>query len=435
MDKLKRVVWLLALLGCASGSFAQYKLTIEQMFDLAEQNSKSLKIFDIAHDEAVQAVKVAKNSRLPSVDLSLSVGYLGDGWMMDRDFSNGFKAPMPHFGNNFAIEASQIIYSGGAISNEIIIAGLKERISGLSKENNRQDIRLLLVGNYLEIYKLNNQEIVFKENIKQTNRLLADIRAKRAEGIVLDNDITRYELQLKSLELSLVQIRNSRMIINNQLVSILGLPHDTYIQIDDCLQDTPVEEFSEEQWLQTAILGSPLLKQAAIGVEISKKNEKLVRAERLPSLALFAGDKLDGPVIIEVPPINKNFNYWYVGVGMKFNLASTYKTKRKSTLARLESKRVMEQKALLEEQLQTDVNAAYIRFAESFTIYQTQLKSLQLAMQNYEVVNNRYLNELVTITDMLDASNSKLNAELQVSNSRINILFNYYKLKRIAGEI
>ena len=156
-------------------------------------------------------------------------------------------------------------------------------------------------------------------------------------------------------------------------------------------------------------------------------------AERLPSVALFAGDKLDGPITIEVPPINKNLNYWYVGIGLKFDIASTFKSGKKIRLARLSTRRAQENDLLLQENVRTEVKAAYIRFYEAFTICDTQKKSLELAAQNYSVVNNRYLNDLALITDMLDASNSKLNAELQLVNAQINILFNLYKLKKTAG--
>ena len=76
-----------------------------------------------------------------------------------------------------------------------------------------------------------------------------------------------------------------------------------------------------------------------------------------------------------------------------------------------------------------------MRFGESFTVFDTQMKSLELANQNYDVIRNRYLHELALITDMLDASNSKLSAELQVANARINILFNYFKLKKSVGDL
>lgn len=439
MRKIKGVLLLFLLLNITPLLWAQnlhrQKINMEEMFELAEANSRSIRTYTIAEQEAEQAVKVAKNALLPSVDVSLSASYLGDGWIADRDFSNGENAPMPHFGNNFAIEASQVIYAGGAIASGIEIARLQHQMAKLDKEKNRQDIRFLLVGNYLELNKLGNQAKVYLKNIEQTKRLLANIKAKQTEGLALKNDITRYELQLKSLELALTQVENSKIILNNQLTTVLGLPRETVIEIDTCVLSKLPLVSGEEKWQQTAVEVSPLLQQAKLGIEQSKQSEKIVKAERLPSIALIAGDHLDGPVTIEVPPINKNFNYWYVGVGVKFNLASLYKTGKKAKLAQLSTQKVIETEQLLQENIQTEVKAAYVRFAESFTIYDTQIKSLELATQNYDVINNRYLNELALITDMLDASNSKLTAELQVANAEINILFNYYKLKKATGNL
>lgn len=411
------------------------KLSIEDMFGLAETNSRSIRTYDIAEKEAEQAVKVAKNALLPSVDVSLSASFLGDGWIADRDFSNGANAPMPHFGNNFALEASQVIYAGGAISNGIQMAKLQQQMAKLDKDKNRQDIRFLLVGNYLEMYKLRNQAEVYQKNIEQTKRLLADINAKQSEGLALKNDITRYELQLKTYELALTQIENSQIIINNQLITVLGLPQGTVIDIDTTILNSMPEIAGETLWQQAAGESSLALKQAKLGIEQSQINEKIVNAERLPSVALVAGDHLDGPITIEVPPINKNFNYWYVGVGVKFNIASTFKTGKKAKLAKLSTLKAIESEKLLQDNIQNEVKAAHVRFAESYTIFDTQKKSLELANQNYDVINNRYLNELALITEMLDASNSKLSAELQVANAQINILFNYYRLKKATGNL
>ena len=410
-------------------------LGIEQMFELADKNSRSIKTFDWAEKEAEQAVKVAKNALLPSIDLSLSASYLGDAWIADRNFSNGENASMPHYGNNFAIEASQVLYAGGAITSNIALSKLRQQVAQLDKDKNQQDIRFLLAGNYLELYKLNNQAEVYRRNIGQTKRLLTDITAKEKEGLALKNDITRYELQLKSLELALTQIENSQIIINNQLVTTLGLPQDVEIGIDTCILDELPIISSEMEWQNTATEQLPVLKQAELGVKQSRQGERLAKSGRLPSFALFAAYLLNGPIIIEVPPINKNLNYWYVGVGVKFNIASIYQSGKNIRKAKITTQRAMEGKRLLEENVQTEVKAAYIRFDESFTVYDTQMKSLELANQNYDIIRNRYLHELALITDMLDASNSKLSAELQVANARINILFNYFKLKKTVGDL
>lgn len=439
MRRIKGILFLILCLGNLLFTTAQtpikQKISIEDLFELADSNSRSIRTFHIGTQEAEQAVKVAKNATLPSVDVSISASYLGDAWLADRNFSNGQNAPMPHFGNNFAIEASQVLYAGGAISNQITVARLQQQLALLDKEKNKQDIRFLLVGNYLEMYKLLNQKEVYRKNIEQTQKLLSDIRAKEQQGLVLKNDITRYELQLKSLELALTQIQNGVLILNNQLVTILGLPQTMILEPDTNLLEKLPFLSNETQWQETAKTESPLLQQALLNIKQHKYQEKTAKAERLPSIALFAGDRFDGPITIEVPPLDKNLNYWYVGIGLKFNIASTFKSGKKIKLSQLATQKAIESDLLLQENIQIAVKEAYIRFQEAFTIYDTQLKSLELAVQNYLVINHRYLNELALITDMLDASNSKLNAELQVANARINIIFNYYKLKKTAGNL
>lgn len=439
MKRMRGALSVLLLLHIASTLTAQdlqrRYLSIEDMYQLAETNSRSIRTYDIAAQEAGQAVKVAQNAMLPTLDVSLSASYLGDGWIADRDFTDGIHAPMPHFSNNFALEASQVIYAGGAITSAISIARLQQQIATLDKEKNRQEIRFLLVGNYLELYKLRNEAAVYRQNIGQTRRLLADIKAKHTEGLVLRNDITRHELQLQSLELALTQIENSRIILNNQLVTVLGLPQETVVEVDTNLVLSLPQLATETEWQRNALQVSPLLQQANLRMQQPGYEQKMAEAERLPHVALVAGDHLDGPITIEVPPINKNFNYWYVGVGVKYNLASLYTTDKKVKLAKLSTQRAVENRKLQQEQLQTDVKAAYVRFEESFTIYKTQMKSLELAAQNYSVINNRYLNDLALIADMLDASNSKLSAELQVANARVHILFNYYKLRKATGNL
>ena len=297
---------LVPLLSAQNG--IRQKMSIEKMFELADSSSRSIRTFGIAEQEAGQAVKVAKNALLPSIDVSLSASYLGDAWLADRNFSNGMNAPMPHFGNNFAIEATQVIYAGGAITNRIAAAKLQQQLAQLDKEKNRQDIRFLLVGNYLEMFKLRNQAEVYRKNIEQTEKLLSDIKAKQGQGLALKNDITRYELQLKSLELALTQIENGIIILNNQLVTVLELPQETVIEADDSLLDRLPLLSDEMHWQETAASVSPALQQTKLSIRQSQHNEKIAKAERLPSLALFAGDRLDGPITIEVPPINQNLN-------------------------------------------------------------------------------------------------------------------------------
>jgi outer membrane protein TolC len=424
---------------CPLGAFAQEKvrqvISIDEMFSLADQNSKSLRPDVTGINEAREAVKVAQNARLPDIDASLSFSYLGDGYLLDRDFSNGMNAPIPHFGNNFALEVSQVIYAGGAISNGIVIAKLQEENAKLNLDGNRNKVRFLLAGYYLDLFKQRNLLQVYEKNIEQTKQVLKDIRTKGEEGIVLKNDITRYELLLSNLELSKTQIKNTLTILNNNLTTSLGLPDNIVIEPDTSILVQVLPVADNEYWTTTAVENSPALKQLSLAVQINEHQDKIIKSERLPTVALVAANHLDGPITFEVPPINKNFNYWFVGIGVNYKLSSLYKTNKVVNKSKFAIQRTVEQYGDAKEQTELAIKADYIRYLEAYEQLNTQQKSVELANQNYSVVGNRYKNDMALITDMLDASNAKLSAEVQLANAQINIVFDYFKLLYISGTL
>lgn len=57
--------------------------------------------------------------------------------------------------------------------------------------------------------------------------------------------------------------------------------------------------------------------------------------------------------------------------------------------------------------------------------------SLMAADENYAVVSNRYANDLALLTDMLDAGNTKLEADLALVEARINLIYDYYRMKYV----
>lgn len=430
-------LFMTGLLGCIgfwSASAQPRVLGVEELFHLADAHSKSLKVHNLAVDEAVQAIKVAKNDRLPSIEAGLSFSYIGDGWMSDRDFSNGMKADMPHFGNNFAFKATQAVYTSGAVSTGIEMSELQKEMAETELDNDRQNVRFMLVGHYLDLFQLHNQRRVYEKNIEQTRLLIEEIRSAFEQGAALQSDITRYELQLKNLELGLTNVNNRIRILNRQMVTTIGLDIQTEILPDTTLLSAGIDKQSELHW-QDARSQAPVMRLADLGVRMSEKQQEMARAGRRPTIGLIAANNFDGPILIEVPPINKNFNYWYVGVNVTYKFDALFKNNKKVKQAKLATLKAQENKRLADEQLSNGINAAYINLEEAYTRLDTKEKNVQLAHENYEVIHSRYLNGLSLVTDMLDASNIQLSSELELANAQIGILYQYFMLKKTIGTL
>lgn len=419
---------------CASGQSSTV-MTLEQLFAVAESNSVQLRPSFSAEEEARNDIRVARAGRLPDINASLSLSYIGEGFTVKRNFSDYQKAAIPHLGNGLSVSVEQPLYTGGAISSGIALAQLKLTASRYATELQRDNIRFQLTGFYLDIYKYSNLRSVMEKNLAQARKVLDEMRARHEQGVVLTNDITRYELLVSNLELQLVKINNTIEILNRNLATIAGLPQGTVIVPDSTILDKSLPSQSEAEWQSEASVNSPVVRLAQSKVDISRKAEDLTKAERLPKIGVQAAWSLDGPILVEVPPINRNLSYWYVGVGVSYNISSLFKTNKLLSRSRAATLTAADELAATRENTELSVRADYIRYLEAYEELTTQRKSVELAERNYSTVFTRYSAEMALITDMLDAANSKLDAEQRLVNARINIIYYYYKLLFISGKI
>ena len=109
--------------SCCVPSYAQHKMSLQSLFDLADRQNQRIKVSEVALKAADEGVVSAKSAMLPSVEFSLQGSYTGNAFLMSRGFStsgtteyivpglgpqqvqNG-KQPTPHWGNSFTAQAS-----------------------------------------------------------------------------------------------------------------------------------------------------------------------------------------------------------------------------------------------------------------------------------------------------------------------------------------
>jgi outer membrane protein len=409
--------------------------SINELIDLAISNNQALKLSAASVEVSQQRVLVAKTQQFPNVSASASAFYLGDATIYDANLSKKATVPMPHFGNSLTLQASQLIFKGNAVRNAIGAADLQQQLAALSLEKNKQDIKLLVASYYLELFRLRNQHIIYQKNIELSEVRLKNISKMHQQGLVTQNDVIRTRLLISNLNQACSQLQNNIDILNRQLTMATGLPADAAIVPDTTILANRPNLESLEQYQSEAAAGGFDIKLSEKSVQIAERSLAIAKADRMPTLSLYAANSLQRPITTSTPVLDMYSNGWQVGATVSFNLASLYNAPRSIKLSNLQLVQSQQNVVLQQQNTELAVHAAYLKHLDALKQQETATVNLQLAQENYKTMEKKYLNQLALLLDMLDATNAKLDAELQDTNTQIGIVFTYYKLLNAAGKL
>lgn len=410
------------------------QMTANEVAELALQNHQQLKVSAHNINIAKQQTDITKLQKLPNITASTSQFYLGDAVAIDKDFSNSTTIPMPHYGSSYAVQATQLIFKGGLVNKSIEMAGLREQLSELDLEKNKQDVKLLVISNYLDVYKILNQESVFQNNKKLAQERLKNIQKFYQQGMVTRNEVIRGELAIKNLDQGILTLANNRKILNYNLNIALGLPTDTEI--------VPIESLANKEsgigmdyYIDLAHESNPQLRSAKTNIDMASKNIELIKTDQLPTLSGFGGYTLQRPITTRNPVLDMYSGGWQAGVSLSYNIDNLYKTKERVKLGEIQKNQAGDAMTLTQQNVDMGVNAAYVKYQESIQQADILNDAKQLAEENYKITEAKYLNQLAVQAEMIDAQNQKLQSELDFANAEINVLYQYYNLLKSTGTL
>jgi outer membrane protein TolC len=410
------------------------QMTANDVAELAVQNHQQLKVSAQNIHIAKQNTNIAKLQKLPTITASMSQFYLGDMVAIDKDFSNSTTISMPHYGSSYGVQATQLIFKGGLVNKSIELAGLREQLSKLDLEKNKQDVKFLVISNYLDVYKILNQQEVFQNNKKLAQERLKNIQKFYQQGMVTRNEVIRGELAIKNLDQGILTLVNNRKILNYNLNIALGLPSDTEI--------VPVESLENKEsgigidyYLDLAHNSNPLMKSAKTNIDAADKNIEIIKTDKMPTLAGFGGYTLQRPITNRTPVLDMYAGGWQTGISLSYNIDNLYKTKERIKLGELQRNQASDAMILTQQNIDMSVNAAYVKYQESIQQAEILNDAKRLAEENYKITEAKYLNQLAVQAEMIDAQNQKLQSELDYANAEINVLYQYYNLLKSTGTL
>ena len=436
-DCFPKILLLFLLVLAFNGIEAQevHSVSLKEALKLAKENNKKILRSQLEVTLSEQNIKERKELRLPDVQLSGMYSritniteFKGNGFLNGKEVTKAIPE-LYEVNSSFKMP----IYAGNKINNAIKIANQESEIAKIKTEKVENDVELEVVANYLAIYKMMELQKIFEENIKEEKSRLKEVQSLRKHGAVTKNEVIRAELQLSDRELNALTNSKNIKIALHDLKTLIQLPENEEIAIDTAASLDEMNGLDPYDFYLNKALNNEEMRIASQELNISKTELKLVKGNYLPTVHFFGNYGFYYPNYKFFPPNPYLYTLGQVGVEAAFDLSSLYKNKTKMDQANTKIKWQEMQSEILKDEIQDKLFKEHTQYQEILEKFVVVDKALDLADENYRIVKLKYMNQLVLITEMVDADNALLQAKYNKVATRLDAILKHYELLRTAG--
>ncbi len=324
------------------------------------------------------------------------------------------------------------IYNGNKLNLKIKENQTLQKVKEIKKEQAVSDIHYKTATLYLELQKTLIFRDLIKQDIKDQEVQLKEIKSLYKNGVVLKSDVLRIELELSKRKMTLVTIENDILIAMQKLNIILGVP-DEQIVIPEAPSSQWDVNTTYAEYLKLALDHSFDYHVSEQNTELSKIKLKQVKANVSPKIGMYGEFYYANPQIFLYP-----YNpYWYslgiVGLKASFSISSLYHNTNKVKAAKLEFEKEEEAHKDTEDKVRQQVKEAYLRYREALEQIKVAETNVTQAKENARIIKNTYFNQTSLITELLDADIQLLQTKFELEAAKIMAQNNYYLLQNITG--
>ncbi len=404
-------------------------LTLNEAIQLSIKNSGQLKIANAKVDEAIASYHEAWNNHLPdakasgtymrldnpNVDLKVKLGAPG----------NPIKVNEAAYG---ILNASLPVFSGFRIRYGVESAKYLEQAAKLDAGNNKEEITLNTINAFNNLYKAKKSVDLVKENLAREQQRVTDFSNLEKNGLLARNDLLKAQLQQSNIELSLLDAENNLKITYINMDLMLGLPEDTELIPDTTGFQNMGDAGTIVQWEQEALQNRKDFAALTYREKAAATSIKSIKGEYYPGLALTGGY-----IAADVPNLLTLTNALNVGVGLQYDFGAIWKTGAKIDQAKARLHQLQATEGIISDQIRLEINQSYQNYLLSVRKIDVYAKAVEQSNENYRITKNKFDNNLVTTTDLLEADVAQLQAQLNYTFSKADAVVAYKKLQQTAG--
>ncbi|UCD33405.1 MAG: TolC family protein, partial [Desulfobacterales bacterium] len=414
--------------------------TIEKNLDLAVQAR------NVAAGK--EAVKQARSSLLPQIDLSAG------GVAIDDDWAAGGQGSIPERSLSGSATATQLLYSDEAWANYKVEQHLQN-----SREEQRETVKLDIALDaavaYLNVLRAKTLERIQKDNLRLTRANLDRAQARVSIGAANRSEVYRWETEIARSRQDVLSAQARRKRAENSFNRLLHRPLEERFATEETSLEDPLLIVSDPRffnyvnnpmsfrvfrdfYVEEGLALSPEIRR--IDAAMAAQQRTLTSAKRafwLPDFSLEGSvTELfddDGEGTRDQSPSGLDDTDWSVGVFASFPLirgGGKYATIQR---AREELSGLRLERQSIAERIEERIRSALHQTGASYPSIRLSRQGAEASRQNLELVTDSYIRGVVSIIDLLDAQNTALQADEDAENAVYTFLIDLMEVQRAVG--
>lgn len=385
-------------------SWSQVQLSLKDCLHYTLEHNLQLKTMENKKLQTIQSVSENRAKLLPQLNGFASFNDNFEPPVSATDQSaNGAPYHVTHtlqYSAGMGVQLSMPLYNQTLITSMKLIKQASE-LSGLQEIKVREDLIMNTTQMYLMAQVTQEQIRLLERNIESLTELRNHTVAYLENGMVLEVDLQRVELNLSKLktakENAVFMLRQQY----NSLKYIMDYPAENEFSVTGIdvskIQQSTTNGMSEE------LPELRLLKQST---EMAETQLKMTKQGYLPSLALtgflqwnaWTGDlKRWGSGY----PDNKFWNSYGLGVSLRIPIFDGFDKRSKIRKGKLEVTNATLKVQDTKRNLQTQYDNAFDKRTNALHSYQREKEAYELAQRVYNVTSDQYTEGLSTMTAVL----------------------------------
>lgn len=446
------VLFTATLLGTDEGAIKTYSFEEIAEKSLAANLNIRISYQDVELSKA--QIQFAKANVLPSLESSLTASQINE-----ERASAAFNSPERSL--TASITLTQILYSEQAIA----AIKVSEYLKKAQKYNTEAEVLNVLFDTYkayLNVLSAKTNVQIQSENLQNTrkNKELAEIRVNL--GSSGNTDLYRWESELAFVSQSVIKAQTTLIAAKLQLNTLLANTLETEYEVEEVsLEDGFFNRFSQgplSDMIKTpqslkavsdflvaeSYLRNPNKK--ALTENIYAANRQFIQKNRslyLPTVALQAqtsqvlarggaGSTLDATsVALGVTEFQDNS--WFAGISLSFPIFDGFSRKAGIQQSKIKLNQLDDTQLLLDQNLELGVRTSILNLVSTTTSIGYSKSASESARENFELVQENYKQGQVTITQLLDAQQTALEARLASALSVYEYIQSHLQLEYNVG--